>query len=47
MDAKGPFTSGDCDVVATSLPNLINCFGVALLHLATATSLRCRWGIAL
>ena len=39
----------------TSLPNLINCFGVALLHLATATSLgnrfvshweRCRSDIA-
>ena len=36
---KSPFTSSDCDVAATSLPNLINCFGVALLHLATVTSL--------
>ena len=52
---KGPFTSSDCDVAATSLPNLINCFGVALLHLATAMSLgkcfvshweRCRSDIA-
>ena len=39
FQVKGPFTSSDCDVAATSLPNLINCFGVALLHLATATSL--------
>ena len=25
---KGPFTSSDCDVAVTSLPNLIYCFGV-------------------
>ena len=44
---KGPFTSSDCDVTATSLPNLINYFGVALLHLVTATLLWCCWGITL
>ena len=41
--AKGPFTSSDCDVAAISLPNLIYCFGVVLLHrvfvIATATYL--------
>ena len=35
---KGPFTSSDCDVAATSLPNLIYCFGVVLLHQAFATN---------
>ena len=35
---KGPFTSSDCDVAATSLPNLIYCFGVVLLHQAFATT---------
>ena len=34
---KGPFTSSDCDVAATSLPNLIYCFGVVLLHWAFVT----------
>ena len=36
-----------CDNAASSLPNLIYCFGVVLLHLATVISLRCHWGIAL
>ena len=36
--SKGPFTSSDCDVAATSLPNLIYCFGVVLLHRAFATA---------
>ena len=37
-DCKGPFTSRDCDVVGTSLPNLIYCFGVVLLHWTFATA---------
>ena len=40
---KDPFTSRDCDVAATSLPNPINCFGVVLLHQVTAMLLRCCW----
>ena len=35
---KGSFTYSYCDAAATSLPNLIDCFGVVLLHLVTATS---------
>ena len=35
---KGPFTSSDCDVTVTSLPNLIYCFDVVLLHWAFATA---------
>ena len=38
VEFKGPFTSSDCDVAAISLPNLIYCFGVVLLHRAFATA---------
>ena len=36
-----------CDIAVSSLQNLIYCFGVVLLQLATVTSLWCRWGIVL
>ena len=42
---KSPFTYSDCDASVTSLRCrwviAPNCFGVVLLHLVTATSLRC------
>ena len=37
---KGPFTSSDCDVAATSLRNLLYCFGVVLLHPVSVMSQR-------
>ena len=43
---KGQFTSNDCDVAATSLPNLIYCFGVVLLHRAFATATATNYAVA-
>ena len=46
---KGPFTSSDCDIAAiaaTSLPNLIYCFGVVLLHWAFATATTTTFAVA-
>ena len=43
---NGPFTSRDCDVAATSLPNLIYCFGVVLLHWAFVTVTATNFAVA-